>query len=56
MQEGSSDVMKILVEELVKLPESEWLEFKENNDNPEKLGENISALANSAAIVEKNHS
>ncbi len=30
--------------------ESEWLEFKENNKNPEMVGERISALSNSAAL------
>lgn len=40
-----------LVHELISLPhETEWVEFKENNDNPELLGEYISALANSAAL------
>ena len=43
-----------LVRELCKLPgETEWLEFKQNNDRPEELGEYISALANSAALVGK---
>jgi ATP-dependent DNA helicase RecG len=30
--------------------ESEWLEFKEGNKNPEMVGERISALSNSAAL------
>ncbi len=30
--------------------ESEWVEFKHNNANPEEVGEYISALANSAAL------
>lgn len=30
--------------------ESEWLEFKESNKNPELIGERISALSNSAAL------
>lgn len=43
-----------LVRELVKLPdEAEWVEFKENNDNPEEIGQYISALANSAALLGK---
>ena len=33
--------------------ETEWIEFKENNDNPVEIGEYISALANSAALCEK---
>jgi ATP-dependent DNA helicase RecG len=30
--------------------ESEWVEFKFNYDNPEEIGEYISALSNSAAL------
>lgn len=33
--------------------ETEWLEFKMNNDEPDMIGEYISALSNSAAISEK---
>ncbi|MGL1887972.1 MAG: putative DNA binding domain-containing protein [Reichenbachiella sp.] len=41
--------LKILLSELRSLPsETEWVEFKENND--EHLGEYISALSNSACI------
>lgn len=40
-----------LVHELLKLPkETEWVEFKHNNDNPVEIGEYISALSNSAAL------
>jgi predicted HTH transcriptional regulator len=43
-----------LVRELCKLPqETEWAEFKENNADPQEIGEYISALANSAALVGK---
>jgi len=39
-----------LVRELCKLPrETEWLEFKGNNADPQQIGEYLSALANSAA-------
>ena len=31
--------------------ETEWVEFKHNNADPEEIGEYISALANSAALV-----
>lgn len=45
-----------LVRELCKLPkETEWVEFKRNNVKPDELGENISALANSAALHEKDY-
>lgn len=41
--------LALLVKELVTLPnETEWLEFKHNNYNPEIIGKDISALANSA--------
>src|SRR4051812_39028521 len=40
-----------LIRELASLPkEAEWVEFKENNANPEEIGEYISALANAAAL------
>jgi len=45
-----------LVAELLKLPaETEWAEFKENNDNPLDIGECISALSNAAALHGKAH-
>lgn len=44
-----------LIMELCKLPsEISWIEFKHNNYRPEMIGEDISALANSAAMHEKN--
>ena len=43
-----------LVRELCKLPnETPWLEFKHNNYDPTMIGQDISALANSAALHEK---
>lgn len=43
-----------LVNELRNLPrETEWVEFKHNNDDPEEIGEYLSALANSAALTGK---
>ena len=43
-----------LVRELCGLPaETEWVEFKQNTAEPEKIGEYISALANSAALLGK---
>ena len=35
--------------------ENEWIEFKHNNDNPIMIGQYISALANSAALWNKDH-
>ncbi|MBP3570271.1 MAG: putative DNA binding domain-containing protein [Lachnospiraceae bacterium] len=43
-----------LVENLRAMPsETEWLEFKENNSNLQEIGEYISALSNSAAILHR---
>lgn len=43
-----------LIIELCKLPkETEWLEFKKNKDDPLMIGKDISALANGAALCEK---
>lgn len=43
-----------LVDELRKLPnETQWLEFKHNNYEPTVIGQDISALANGAALCEK---
>lgn len=43
-----------LVHELSKLPkETEWVEFKHNNADPEDIGEYISALSNSATLCGK---
>ena len=54
--QGTNDYHRGLVEELVKLSvETEWVEFKHNRADPEEIGEYISALANSAALVNKVH-
>lgn len=43
-----------LVNELRKLPsETEWAEFKVNNDEPAMIGEYLSAISNSAALHER---
>lgn len=43
-----------LVNELRKLPsELQWVEFKHNNYDPKMIGQDISALANSAVMYEK---
>lgn len=42
------------VSELLKLPkETEWLEFKQNNADPERIGQYLSGLANSAVLLGK---
>jgi predicted HTH transcriptional regulator len=48
-----SELLGILTE-LRKLPcETEWAEFKHNNDDPDEIGEYLSALANAAALTGK---
>jgi len=47
----SSEYLIGLVKELCKLPqEVEWVEFKQNNTDPQEIGEYISALSNAAAL------
>lgn len=47
----SSEYLAGLVRELCKLPhETEWVEFKVNNADPQEIGEYLSALANAAAL------
>ena len=44
------EYLKSLVKEIIKLPnETEWIEFKHNNE-PQMIGEYISAIANSTAL------
>ena len=50
------DNLDLLVKELCKLPtETGWVEFKHNNDEPRMIGEDISALANSALLADRSH-
>lgn len=43
--------LKSRLDSLIALPEeTEWLEFKLNNTNPEEIGEYLSALSNSAVL------
>ena len=52
----SEEELTNLLKSLLKLnTENEWIEFKVNNDNPSMIGEYISALANSAALCNKEH-
>ena len=54
MAARSIEYLKSLVRELAKLPdETEWVEFKCNNKQPQMIGEYISALSNSAALCER---
>lgn len=44
----------LLLKELLSQPaETPYIEFKANNSTPQMIGEDISALANSAALYEK---
>ncbi|MYB34246.1 MAG: transcriptional regulator [Gammaproteobacteria bacterium] len=53
----SPENLENLVRELCKLPrETEWVEFKVNEDRFHQIGEYISALANSAALLGKDYS
>ncbi len=46
--------MRQLIFGLISLPyETEWVEFKHNKAEAEEIGQNISALSNSAALLEK---
>ena len=48
--------LELLVKELCKLPrETTWVEFKHNNFRPSSIGERISALANAAALEDRNN-
>jgi len=50
----SNEYLHGIVNELCKLPtETDWVEFKYNNSNPEQIGEYISALSNSATLADK---
>jgi predicted HTH transcriptional regulator len=45
-----------LLNDLRSLPkECEWAEFKENNSNPQEIGEYLSALSNSACYHKKEY-
>ena len=50
----SPEYLLSLLREVRTLPnETEWVEFKHNNDDPQMIGEYISALANAAALLGK---
>lgn len=49
-----SDLIESLARSLIKEPkENEWLEFKKDNANAKMIGEDISALANGAALLQR---
>ncbi len=50
----SEEYLNALLRELCGLPkETEWVEFKENNEDPQQIGEYISAISNSVALCGK---
>ena len=50
----SQDGLIQLLKTLIALPkECEWVEFKHNNANPEEIGEYLSALSNSAYLLQR---
>ena len=51
----NKEYFKDLVMELCKQPESEWLEFKVSWNEPEKIGELISGISNSALLEGKDY-
>lgn len=54
MLSRSIEYLQSLVRELSKLPdETEWVEFKCNNKDPERIAKYVSAISNSAALLEK---
>lgn len=51
----TAEQLSALLLELRALPhETEWVEFKQNNTDPQEIGEYVSALSNSAALHRKN--
>lgn len=54
VKDRSYEYLKSLLNELRSLPkETEWVEFKRNDDNPQAIGEYLSALSNAAALCGK---
>lgn len=51
---GADDNLELLIRTLCSLPaETEFVEFKHDNYDPEMIGKDISALANSACIMDR---
>ena len=47
--------LQLLIEELRKhTQETEWIEFKVNNSDPDKIGKNLCAISNSATLCNRN--
>ncbi len=52
-QYSEAELQSLSHELLLQSRETEWVEFKQNNEAPEDIGEYISALSNSAALYRK---
>lgn len=47
-----SERLKMLIADLRKLPaETDWVEFKQNNIDPDRIGRTISAIANASCLA-----
>ena len=51
-----AELLSLLTSLRLEPHESEWIEFKHNNEEPEMIGKDISALANAAALLGKERS
>ncbi len=52
---GEASDMELIYSLIGHPNETEWLEFKEGNNDPERIGRDISALANTAAMLGRSH-
>ena len=51
---GADDNLELLIRTLCSLPaETEFVEFKHDNYDPDMIGKDISALANSACLMDR---
>lgn len=50
MEPEDHTVYQNTLDRLLQLGEREWIEFKENNTNPDEIGKRLSALANGASL------
>jgi ATP-dependent DNA helicase RecG len=54
MDGAPSDRLIALVDDLLRLPaETEWVEFKFNNTEPERMARTASALSNAARLADQ---
>ncbi len=50
---NDTDLLALLTSLRAEAHEAEWIEFKHNNEDPDMIGQRISALANAAALISK---